>query len=169
MNKKTTTIIVLVIGVILLSLYIISSTYSVIIEVLDKDGKSEIVNEITIRDLVTNDNGTYNSTYYDALNELDITTTEADTLMDSLSLNRALDVVLKNIVDYKLHGKNKLTNSELYDLIVSAINEDNTISIELKNKVIDKSREYIDDISKFMYDIGINNHGDVAWSILSLR
>lgn len=169
MNKKTTTIIVLVIGVILLSLYIISSTYSVIIEVLDKDGKSEIVNEITIRDLVTNDNGTYNSTYYDALNELDITTTEADTLMDSLPLNRALDVVLKNIVDYKLHGKNKLTNSELYDLIVSAINEDNTISIELKNKVIDKSREYIDDISKFMYDIGINNQGDVAWSILSLR
>lgn len=162
MNKKTTTIIVLVIGVILLSLYIISSTYSVIIEVLDKDGKSEIVNEITIRDLVTNDNGTYNSTYYDALNELDITTTEAYTLMDSLSLNRALDVVLKNIVDYKLHGKNKLTNGELYDLIVSAINEDNTISIELKNKVIDKSREYIDDISKFMYDIGINNHGDVA-------
>lgn len=162
MNKKTTTIIVLVIGVILLSLYIISSTYSVIIEVLDKDGKSEIVNEITIRDLVTNDNGTYNSTYYDALNELDITTTEADTLIDSLPLNRALDVVLKNIVDYKLHGKNKLTNSELYDLIVSAINEDNTISIELKNKVIDKSREYIDDISKFMYDIGINNHGDVA-------
>ena len=162
MNKKTTTIIVLVIGVILLSLYIISSTYSVIIEVLDKDGKSEIVNEITIRDLVTNDNGTYNNTYYDALNELDITTTEADTLMDSLPLNRALDVVLKNIVDYKLHGKNKLTNSELYDLIVSAINEDNTISIELKNKVIDKSREYIDDISKFMYDIGINNQGDVA-------
>ena len=169
MNKKTTTIIVLVIGVILLSLYIISSTYSVIIEVLDKDGKSEIVNEITIRDLVTNDNGTYNSTYYDAINELDITTTEVDTLIDSLPLNRALDVVLKNIVDYKLHGKNKLTNSELYDLIVSAINEDNTISIELKNKVIDKSREYIDDISKFMYDIGINNHGDVAWSILSLR
>ena len=169
MNKKTTTIIVLVIGVILLSLYIISSTYSVINEVLDKDGKSEIVNEITIRDLVTNDNGTYNSTYYDAINELDITTTEVDTLIDSLPLNRALDVVLKNIVDYKLHGKNKLTNSELYDLIVSAINEDNTISIEIKNKVIDKSREYIDDISKFMYDIGINNHGDVAWSILSLR
>lgn len=162
MNKKTTTIIVLVIGVILLSLYIVSSTYSVIIEVLDKDGKSEIVNQITIRDLVTNDNGTYNSTYYDALNELDITTTEANTLMDSIPLNRALDVVLKNIVDYKLHGKNKLTNKELYDLIVSAVNEDNNISIELKNKVTNKSREYIDDISKFMYDIGANNHGDIA-------
>ena len=162
MNKKTTTIIVLVIGVILLSLYVVSSTYSVIIEVLDKDGKSEIVNEITIRDLVTNDNGTYNSTYYDVLNELDITTSEADTLMNSIPLNRALDVVLKNIVDYKLHGINKLTNKELYDLIVSAVNDDNTISIELKNKVINKTREYISDISEFMYDIGIVNRGDNA-------
>ena len=162
MNKKTTTIIILVIGVVLLSLYVISSTYSVIIEVLDKDGKSEIVNEITIRDLVINDNGTYNSTYYDALNELDITTSEADTLMDSVPLNRALDVVLKSIVDYKLHGKNKLTDKEIYDLIVSSVNDDNTISIELKNKVINKAREYISDISEFMYDIGVVNHGEDA-------
>lgn len=166
MNKKTTTIIILVIGVILLSLYVISSTYSVIIEVLDKDGESEIVNSITIRDLVTNDNGTYNSTYYDALNELDITTAEANTLMDSVPLNRALDVVLENIVDYKLHDKNKLTNNELYNLIVSAINEDNTINLQLKNKAINKSREYINDISGFMYDIGIVNRGDNAWFIL---
>ena len=162
MNRKNSTIIILVIGIILVSLYVVSSTYSVIIDVIEKDGESEIMNTINIRDLVTDDNGTYNSTYYDALRELDITEEEADILMDSIPLNRALDVVLNSIVEYNLHNKNRLSNDELSNLIIDATNEDNNINNELKNKVIAKTRLYITDISKFMYDIQTINHGEQA-------
>ena len=166
MNKKWVTITILVVGIILISLYVISSTYSVIIEVLDKDGESEIVNDITIRDLVTNDNGEYNDTYYDALRELDITSEEAIVLIDSVPLNRALDVVLRSVVDYRLHNRNKFSNDKLYNLIVEAVNDDDNISNRLKEKVIDKAKEYIQDISEFMYDIETVNYGENAWFIL---
>ena len=162
MNKKITTIIVLVISILLVSLYVISSTYSVIIDVIEKDGKSEIINNITIRDLVTDDNGMYNSTYYDAINELDITEDDANVLMDSVPLNRVLDVILNSIVEYNLHNKNKISNDELYNLITEAINEDNTINETLKNKAINKTRIYINDISDYMYDIKMTKHEENA-------
>ena len=60
--KKTTTIIVLAISILLVGLYTVTSTYSVIIEVIEKDGITEIVNKINIRDLLTNDNGSFNNT-----------------------------------------------------------------------------------------------------------
>ena len=44
--KKTTTIIVLAISILLVGLYTVTSTYSVIIEVIEKDGITEIVNKI---------------------------------------------------------------------------------------------------------------------------
>ena len=153
MTKKITTISILIISIITISLFVISTTYSVIIEVLDKDGQDEIINKITLKDLVTDENGLYNTNYYDVINELDITEDEANIIMDSLSLNKALDKVVNSIVTYHLHNGNKLSNNELYDLIKNAVNNDDNINEELKNKILNKSQEYINDISKYLYDI----------------
>lgn len=168
MAKKITTISLLVIGIILVSFYVISSTYSVIINVLDKDGQTEILNDITIRDLLIDENGMYNSTYYDVIGELDITEEEAEMLMDSVSLNRVLDEVVVSIVDYNFHNKEKLSNNELYNLIVDGINEDSSINNNLRLKLIAKTKKYINDISDFMYDIKTVNQGERAWYILLL-
>ena len=168
MAKKITTISLLVIGIILVSFYVISSTYSVIINVLDKDGQTEILNDITIRDLLIDENGMYNSTYYDVIGELDITEEEAEMLMDSVSLNRVLDEVVVSIVDYNFHNKEKLSNNELYNLIVDGINEDISINNNLRLKLIAKTKKYINDISDFMYDIKTVNQGERAWYILLL-
>lgn len=168
MTKKITTISLLVIGIILISFYVISSTYSVIINVLDKDGQTEILNDISIRDLLIDENGMYNSTYYDVINELDITEEEAEMLMDSIPLNRALDEIVASIVDYNFHNKSKLSNDELYNLIVDGINEDSNITNNLRLKLIAKTKEYINDISDYMYDIKTVNQGEKAWYILLL-
>ena len=162
MTKKITTISLLVIGIILISFYVISSTYSVIINVLDKDGQTEILNDISIRDLLIDENGMYNSTYYDVINELDITEEEAEMLMDSIPLNRVLDEIVANIVDYNFHDKDKLSNDELYNLIVDGINEDSNINNNLRLKLIAKTKEYINDISDYMYDIKTVNQGEMA-------
>lgn len=166
MTKKITTISLLVIGIVLVSFYVISSTYSVIINVLDKDGQTEILNDITIRDLLTDENGMYNDTYYDVVNELDITEEEAIMLMNSIPLNEVLDNIIISIVDYNLHNKPKLTNDELYNLIVNGINEDSNINDPLRFKLITKTNKYIDDISDYMYDIQTINQGAKAWFIL---
>lgn len=159
--KRVTTIMALVLSVIITIVLVIGSTYSVIINVINNDnGESEIINQIRIRDILTNDNGEYNNTYYQVKNELNITYEEADLLMESESLNRGLQVVLNSIVSYKLHNKNKLNNNELINLIIDSINEDNNISDELKDKVINKSRIYISDISKYMYDIEVLSNGE---------
>ena len=168
MTKKITTISLLVIGIILISFYVISSTYSVIINVLDKDGQTEILNDITIRDLLIDENGMYNSTYFDVINELDITEGEAEMLMDSIPLNRVLDEIVASIVDYNFHNKSKLSNDELYNLIVDGINEDSNITNNLRLKLIAKTKEYINDISDYMYDIKTVNQGEKAWYILLL-
>ena len=162
MTKKITTISLLVIGIILISFYVISSTYSVIINVLDKDGQTEILNDITIRDLLIDENGMYNSTYFDVINELDITEGEAEMLMDSIPLNRVLDEIVASIVDYNFHNKSKLSNDELYNLIVDGINEDSNITNNLRLKLIAKTKEYINDISDYMYDIKTVNQGEKA-------
>ena len=168
MTKKITTISLLVIGIILISFYVISSTYSVIINVLDKDGQTEILNDISIRDLLIDENGMYNSTYYDVINELDITEEEAEMLMDSIPLNRVLDEIVASIVDYNFHNKSKLSNDELYNLILDGINEDSNINNNLRLKLIAKTNEYINDISDYMYDIKTVNQGEMAWYILLL-
>ena len=162
MTKKITTISLLVIGIILISFYVISSTYSVIINVLDKDGQTEILNDITIRDLLIDENGMYNSTYYDVINELDINEEEAEMLMESIPLNEVLDEIVVSIVDYNFNNKEKMSNNELYNLIVDGINEDNNINENLRMKLIAKTQEYIDDISDYMYDIKTVNQGEKA-------
>lgn len=162
MTKKITTISLLVIGIILISFYVISSTYSVIINVLEKDGQTEILNDITIRDLLIDENGMYNSTYYDVINELAITEEEANMLMDSLPLNEVLDQIVISIVDYNFHNKPKLTNDELYNLIVGGINEDENINNTLRLKLIAKTQKFITDISDYMYDIETVSQGENA-------
>lgn len=163
MNKKTITIILLITSILLISLYIISNTYSVIIEVITDNNGDEIVNKITIRDLLTDNNGIYNSTYYDVLSELVITNKEAEILIDSIPLNNALQAIINDIVSYKLHKNIRMTKNELYNLIVAKVNEDDNINDELKNKIINKLDEYIIDVYNYLYDIEVNSSGVELW------
>ena len=162
MNKKLNSIIIIIIIISLTLAYTIASTYSVIINVIEKEDITEIVNQITIKDLVTNDNGTYNTTYYNVRNELNITEEEANLIMESNKLNANLQIILESIVEYKLKNniQAKLSNNEIYDLILEGTNNTNTLNDELKNKIITKSSFYIQDISDFLYDIDVSLIGD---------
>jgi len=156
--KRITSIIIIVISILLVGLYTVTSTYSVIINVIEKDGVTEIVNQITVRDLLTNDDGTYNNTYYDLKNELYVTEEEADALMDSQSLNEALQTVLESIVEYKLNNNYdaKLSNDALYNLISDSVINTKNISDELKSRIINKASIYKQDISDYVYDIEVS-------------
>lgn len=160
MSKKLITTIVIITSILLVSLYVLSNTYSVIIDVIEEDNGTEIINKITIRDLLIDDNGNYNSTYYEVLNELVINDNEANTLMESVPLNRALQVVLNDIANYKLHNSTRMTKREIYDLIVASVNEDDNIDENLKNKIIKKSNEYLNDVYNYLYDIKVNSNGE---------
>lgn len=155
--KRNTVIIILL--VLLVGLYTIASTYSIVIDVTDDNGIKEIASEITVRDLFTNTNGQYNNLYYNVKNELNITDDEANILMDSYSVNNAFQVVLQSIVDYKANNDNtaKLTNDEIHTLVENAINNIENISEEAKTKIINKSLYYKNDVSDYLYDIDINS------------
>ena len=157
MTKKITTISILLISTILISLYVVSSTYAVIINIITKDNTSEIVNEITINDLLRDDNGNYNSYYYDVKRELNITKEEEDSLIESVPLNNLLKTILSDVVNYRIHNKNRLTDEEIYNLIVNAVNSDDNIEEEVKEKVIAKSYMYIKDVTDYIYGITIKN------------
>lgn len=159
--KKRTWIVVIILSIVSVLAFTIASTYAVIIEVTEKDGVTEIVNSINIRDLLTNDNGEYNNTYYNVVRELNITNSEAILLMEAVPLNEALQKVLNSIVEYKLHNKvsAKYTNEELFLLIKDATNNTETIGDDLKNKVINKGELYIYDVSDFLYDLEVSKIG----------
>lgn len=156
--KKSKGIIISVLIILLVFVSTIAATYSVIINVVSNNGINEIVNVITIRDLMTDNDGEYNDTYYNVKNELGISDSEAEVLMESDELNKSLQVVLNSIVSYKVDNDEnaKMSDTELYNLIVDAVNRDNTISDELKDKVKNKSNIYIRDVSDFMYDIEVS-------------
>lgn len=156
--KKSKGIIISVLIILLVFVSTIAATYSVIINVVSNNGISEIVNVITIRDLMTDNDGVYNDTYYNVKNELGISESEAEILMESDELNKSLQVVLNSIVTYKVDNDEnaKMSDAELYNLIVDSVNRDNTISDELKDKVKNKSNVYIRDVSDFMYDIEVS-------------
>ena len=156
--KKSKGIIISVLIILLVFVSTIAATYSVIINVVSNNGISEIVNVITIRDLMTDNDGLYNDTYYNVKNELGISDSEAEVLMESDELNKSLQVVLNSIVTYKVDNDEnaKMSDAELYNLIVDSVNRDNTISDELKDKVKNKSNIYIRDVSDFMYDIEVS-------------
>lgn len=156
MKTGTRNIIIITLSVLLVLVYMAAGTYAVVIDVVKNNGINEIVNEISVRDLVTSDDGKYNEYYYDVVRELNITEEEANLLIDSTAINRELRDVLKNIVDYKVSGGRRYTNDQLYNKIVTGVNETVNITDELKNKVITKSQEYINDIAKYVYDIEVN-------------
>ena len=93
------------VSVLLVLLVVVSTimgTYAVIINVVSDNGVDKIVDVINIKDLLSDDNGNYNSTYYDVRNELNISDSEMDVLMNSSYLNDSLKTVLDNVVSYKL-------------------------------------------------------------------
>ena len=69
-----------------------------------------------------------------------------------------LQIVLNSVVDYKLNNNisAKLSNDYIYNLILDGVNNTNTLSEELKMKVINKAYEYKQDISNYVYDIEVN-------------
>ena len=122
----------------------------------------KIINNIDIKDLLTNDNGTYNNTYYQVKNELNVTEEEMNILMNSEPLNNKLKLVLDSIVKYSLRNNKeaKYSNDEMYNMIIEGINSTPNISEELKNKVIISSDRHKQDISDFLYDIEVSLKGD---------
>ena len=156
--KKNNIFIISIIVVILVSLCTIAGTYAVIINVTNENGVDKITNNINIRDLLTNDNGTYNNTYYQVKGELNITEEEMNNLMESEPLNNKLKLVLDSIVKYKLRNDKtaRYSNDELYSIIEEGTNNTPNIDEELKNKVITTSDKYKQDISDFLYDIEVS-------------
>lgn len=153
--KKWTILLISILSILLAIICTIAGTYAVVINVVSEEGIDKIVNEINIKDLLTNDDGTYNSTYYTVKNELNVNEDDMNILMSSKELNNNLQIVLNSVVNYKLNNKPKLSNDEIYNLIVMSINEDNNINTNLKNKVINKSNYYKQDISDFIYDLEV--------------
>ena len=152
---------VIILLVLLVSLLTITATYAVIIEVTDNEGMKEIANEITVRDIFTDANGNYNDLYYDVKKEINITDEEAEILMDSPKLNENLQIVAKSVVDYKANNitEAKLTNEELLSLLEDGVNNTNNISQDTKQRVINKTNVYKEDVSDYVYDIEIKEIG----------
>ena len=150
--------IIAVLVVLLIVLCTIAGTYAVIIDVTGEEGMKEMTNVITIRDIFTDTNGNYNDLYYDVKNELNITEEEANILMDSSYIDDALQIVLKSIVDYKANNisSSKMSNDDIYNLIVTSVNNTKNISDDTKTIIINKSSYYKQDISDYVYDIDIN-------------
>lgn len=153
MNKK---LIISLLLVLLIGIGTIMGTYAVVINVISENGVNKIINVITIRDLLTRDDGSFNDTYYDVKNELDVNDDEMNVLMSSSYLNESLKVILDSVVDYKLNDGKKLSNDVIYDMLVDDVNMDDSININLKNKVIDKGSKYRNDISDYVYDLDVN-------------
>lgn len=156
--NKTTKLTVIIISILLVSVCTIAATYSVVIEVTKNEGLTEIINDIHVKDLLTDNNGNYNSTYYDLKNELSLTDTEANILMSSKEIDESLQIVLKSIVDYKVNDKldAKLTNEELYNLISNTILKVDNISDETKSRIINKASIYRNDVSTYIYDMEVS-------------
>ncbi len=155
--KKTKGIFISILIILLVFVSTLAATYSVVINVVSNNGINEIVGVITIRDLMTDSEGKFNDTYYNVKRELSISDDEGKILMDSDSLNRELQVVINSIVEYKVDKKvdSKLSNDEVYNLIVEGVNNDQDISDGLKKRIKEKSQIYINDISDFLYDIDV--------------
>lgn len=164
MNKKTT-IVVIILSVLLVSLCTIAATYAVIIEVTENNGITEMVNEITVKDILTSKDGKYNNLYYDMKNELKVTDKEANTLIESTPINEALQDVLETVIDYKVNNnfEARLSETEIYNLISKAILETKNISDDVKSRIINKASLYRNDISDYIYNMEISMIGDNIW------
>ena len=147
-----------IISIVLLIILVSASTYAVVVNVKENNEVLEIVNEVNIFDLVTDNDGVYN-----VRNELDITDSEASIIIQSDSLNEALHLVLQSLVDYKINKNNsaRLSNQELYNLILEYTNKDEAMPSYLRDKIIDKSNIYITDVNDFLYDIEVSYLGEL--------
>lgn len=156
--KKGITITVTLLSILLIGLYMVTNTYAVIIEAIEKDGIIEIINDITVKDVLTNSDGTFNETYYIIKDEVGINDEEAQILIKAKSLDEALQVVLKSIAEYKINNNQeaKLTDEELYNIISKATLKINNIDDDLKSRIINKASLYRRDISKYMYDLEVS-------------
>ena len=143
MKKKLLTISMLIGSIILMSFLVVKTTYSLINNVTDNRYDIRI---ITIRELVTDNNGIYKPEYYKIMSELDISNEEMNLLIESVELNK----VLTSIINSERYSSNSI-----YELIVNAINNDKTIPDELKDKAIVKIKEYIGDIVNYLYDMNL--------------
>ena len=150
-------IVVLILLIMLVGLYTVASTYSILIEVTDTNGENEIVNEIRVRDIFTDTNGNYNTLYYDVVRELNITEDEANILIDSEYVNDKLQIVLQSIVDYKLDNdvNAKLSNDEIYNMIRDSVTNTEGLTDDTKKMIISKSNTYKNDISEYVYDFDV--------------
>lgn len=155
MDGKVKKGIIFIFVVFLVLIYTLAGTYATVIHVFENEGINEIMNDITVRDLLTNDDGTYNDTYYMVLNELDITLNEANLLIDSKAVNDNLLIILNNIVSYKLDEGIKFNNSKIINLIEDAVGETSGLSDNTKEKIINKSKIYIVDIINYLYEIDV--------------
>ena len=90
-------IIISILIVLLIGVSTIMGTYAVIINVVSEEGVDKIVNTIYIKDLLSDDSGNYNSTYYDVKRELDVNDDDMTILMNSSYLNESLRIVLENV------------------------------------------------------------------------
>ena len=160
MNKKIITISTLLLSILLISLLVVRTTYSLIVNVTSKDGKTELIDKITIRDIITDEYGAYNNYYYNVVTELNITVDEANILIESNKLNSVLNRVLNNVIDYRFNNGKRLSNDEIINIITEAVNNDSIINNELKEKVINKTNEYIYDITDYLYNIDTNIIGN---------
>lgn len=155
MKRKVVIIILLIL---LIGLYTVASTYSIIIEVTDNNGQNEIVNEIAVRDIFKDANGNYNNLYYDVKRQLNVTEEEASILIDSVYVNDKLQIILQSIVDYKANNiaNAKLSNEEIYNMIKESVTNTEGLTEEVKTRIINKSNTYKNDISNYVYDFNIN-------------
>ena len=104
---------------VLTALCTIAGTYAVIINVTNENGTDKIINNIDIKDLLTNDNGTYNNTYYQVKNELNVNEEEMNILMNSEPLNNKL--TLSQISAYKLTHFKTTHKSRKYSFAIYTI------------------------------------------------
>ena len=138
MSKRYVTIFGLVISILLISALIVKSTYSLV----DGINNSRVSNELnTIKDLLTDDNGFYNSEYYAIANRMHITTVDFDILINSDNLNNLLNDIWQD---------DNYTDTEIIDAVITAVNGDRNIQNELKLKVINSVKEYIEEINNYL-------------------
>ena len=89
---------------------------------------------------------------------------------DKFKLSRIVKQVKKKTLSFKvkvlsiytdLEDDKILSNDDIYNMIVNDVNNDDSINNILKNKVIDKSDVYRNDISDYIYDLDVNLISDL--------
>lgn len=151
MYKKYLTIIILVGSILLMTFTIVKTTYSLIDEVNDNND----TDNITIKEIITDNNGIYTDTFDNVIKELNIDNNEVDVIINSKELNKVLNTILNNVLDYRLNNKEKLTNKKIYNLIKEAIYNDRYINNELKEKIIKEIEVHLEDIVNYFYGINL--------------